>query len=163
MIWEALSNFVGSGGLTGAITGVATIGAKIYEKQLDQAQERARWQHEAQLHRLNAEHERWLGEQELLIESERVAGDVLSVGIDADSSEAVAAFQMKGMHWAVGAIRTLTRPALTVMLIALVALIWARTTDASLEQMIVSAMLGGMLSALSFWFAGRVLGNAPQR
>jgi len=154
---DALSTFVGAGGLSGGIAAVASLGAKLYEKRLDQSQERARWMYETDLHERNAAHELHLAKQKLLISRERTAGETLASAIGADGRESVAVMRVPGMPWWVGAIRTLTRPILTYALVVLVALLWWTTEDESVETLIVAAVLALASASFSFWFGGRVV------
>lgn len=162
---DAVGAFVGGGGLAAAIGTATSAVTKYKEKKLDNAHELAmtshrqeEWRFQAEMAKAQAEHDRYLVDGQLLIESQRGADALTESAIDADGAEVVAALKMSGMPWQVGAMRTLFRPFLTLFLWTILLIVWWRVPMASeLNVLVVQGVVQGAMMSLGVWFGGRII------
>jgi hypothetical protein len=139
------------GGLFGMLgTAIGRV-AGYFERRQEQAQERARWGHEVQLLELQMKAQR----QET--EAERMLADTTGSWRGLEASMQAEAALGKSYAW-VDAIRGLTRPALTVMLWLIAAVVFQSADPAGRTAITETATFAATAATL-WWFGDR----APRR
>lgn len=161
---DAVGTFVGGGGLASAVGTVVSAVTKYKERKLEMSHEKAmaphrekEWAFEVSMAKRQAEHDRWMAEQGLLVEVERGSVALTQAAIQADANEAVVALSNANMPWWVAAIRTLFRPFLTIVLWSLVFILFLMSVEGSpYRDQIVAAVTNGAGLSLGIWFGGRI-------
>ena len=121
--------------------------AGFFEKRQAQAHERARWGHEVALLELQMQAGREETEAELALTD--AAGRWAGLEASMQAEAAIAA----SYRW-VDAVRALTRPALTVLLWAIAALVYASASDTGRSEIIDTATFAATAATL-WWFGDR--------
>lgn len=161
---DALGSFVGGGGLATAFGTVVGAVTKYKERKLETAHELAmtphkekQWQFEAAMAKRQADHDKFMAEQDFMIEVERGSLSMQQSVIESDAATAVVALGMKDQKWWVGAIKTLFRPFLTMVLWLFVfALFLKASENSAYQQQIVDTVTNGAGATLGIWFGGRI-------
>ena len=153
--WIGLSASAAGGGVFGLLGTALGRLAGYFERRQQQSHERAKWQHESELLRLQmqASAEASAAEQELAQTSGSWAGLKASIAADAAIAESY--------RW-VSAVRGLTRPALTLILWGIAILIFIRA-DAAGRQSITETATFAATAATLWWFGDRGPRREPRR
>jgi hypothetical protein len=136
------------GGATGLFGTLANRFINLFEAKQRNA-------HELQLLEIHYRQRGMELEQERLISESQSAADIRTASYAHDTGYG------KGSKWVVNTLR-LFRPMLTLMLLALLFIIWCYTSDLALIQQIVAAVIYLSITALTWWFGDRGMATMQQ-
>ena len=145
--WLGVAASAAGGGMFGVIGTFLGRVAGFFEARQQFEFEKARWQHDANMQRLSIEAEAAQADAELQRAGVEGSWSGLSESIRADAALA------SGFKW-VEAIRALTRPALTLLLWLITALVFFNVDD-SLKPRIVETAVFAATAATLWWFGDR--------
>lgn len=137
------------GSVIGRVFGVIEARVKRKDRELEMIHEKDRWEHEAEL--FAAQIQARAQEAEIAIKASEVAGSWNSLQASLDAEASIG----KSYLW-VEAIRALTRPSLTIMLILLLWAAWA-TGALNIDQrgQLLTALIYVSTTAIVWWFGDR--------
>lgn len=145
--WFGMAASAAGGGVFGVVGTVLGRVAGYFEARQQHAFEVSRWQHETEMVRLNMEVSRAQTEAEL----EKTAAEGSWAGLRASLA---AEASLSSGYPVVNAIRALTRPALTLLLWVITALVFFNV-DAWLKSQIVETSVFAATAATLWWFGDR--------
>lgn len=158
--------FAGGAGLTTVISGGISAFVNLKEKKIANAHELAmqpfkekEWEFMLTQQKRSIANDEFMAEKGLIESQTRSANDLTRSAIQSDMQEVMAALQMQGQRWWVGAIRTLNRPALTWgLLLVMFVTIFVDVDQFNQVQAATIITLSRMgEAAFGFWFGGRIV------
>jgi hypothetical protein len=147
------------GGLTTIATGAIGAYTKLKEMKLQNEHQKFQMKYEVEMHKLQFQSDKYLGDLNLLIAKEAGANQSFNSAINAE-----ARINDHGLPIAVRSIRTLFRPGLTLFLWGgtLFLAFWAIEMTV-INQGIALTFQQGASAASGFWFGSRAVGSDPKR
>ncbi len=145
--WFGMAASAAGGGVFGVIGTLLGRVAGYFETKQQQAFERDRWQHDADMTRLQMEISRANAEAELNAVHAEGSWQGLTASVSADAALA------SGYQF-VDAIRALTRPALTLLLWLITATVFFNVDDALKARVVETAVFAATAATL-WWFGDR--------
>jgi len=145
--WFGMAASAAGGGLFGVIGTALGRVAGYFETRQQQAFEQSRWSHEVDMVRLNMEVSRAQTQAEAELADTRGSWEGLKASVQADQA-------LASGYPIVDAIRALTRPALTLLLWLITALIFFNI-DETLKVRIVETSVSAATAATLWWFGDR--------
>ncbi len=135
------------GGIFGLIGSVIGRAAGLVERRQEQAQERARWEHESRLMDMQMQAKRQAREDDLRLADVEGGWQGLSASIAAEAAIG------ESYRW-VNAVRGLTRPFLTLLLWVISGLVFMGSEAAARAEIVETATFAATAATL-WWFGDR--------
>lgn len=145
--WFGLAASAAGGGVFGVIGTALGRVAGFFEARQQHEFERAKWSHEVELMKLNMDVRRVEAETQIDVQNVQGSWEGLKASLEAEAA-------VPASYPFVNAIRALTRPALTLLLWAITAMVFFNVGEVLRERVVETAVFAATAATL-WWFGDR--------